>query len=353
LIKSFHDKPWWVVKDPRICRLLPLWHELLNELEVNPHFILIVRDPRACVNSLVKRDEMPPVHARLLWTVYNADMIHNTEGYPHTMVQYEQFIADPINVLEKIAFDVAIPLRMENPVALRRISDFIDPTLNHTPALLGLTHKDESNIAGIHSAQSIATDQMRSEATINLLLEYIGNQERREHSHRRQVERSILVSQQVGECILFEVLFPDNGSYSQAFSYHLLLADGEWQQITIPVPSKATLHSHRLRVDPIQTKGVAWISELRICSQRNQESLWEWIPGVNDNDLMIAGDALRLEGETNLCILSTGNDPQIYLPTIENAFNAPLEFHVRIRVEKSLQKCTSFSAHKGISWQMQ
>src|SRR5262249_27763677 len=47
----------FVVKDPRLCRLLPLWFNVFQEIDVVPHVVIPVRNPIEVVQSLLRRDQ--------------------------------------------------------------------------------------------------------------------------------------------------------------------------------------------------------------------------------------------------------------------------------------------------------
>ncbi|MEM6794456.1 MAG: hypothetical protein AAF725_10780, partial [Acidobacteriota bacterium] len=57
----------WVLKDPRMCRLLPLWRPLLEAERVDLHVLLIIRSPLAVAASLQKRDGFSTEKSLLLW----------------------------------------------------------------------------------------------------------------------------------------------------------------------------------------------------------------------------------------------------------------------------------------------
>ena len=56
LERDFCDSQFWGVKDPRLCRLLPLWHTIFEQFNSEPHYVIIVRNPLEVVASLQKRD---------------------------------------------------------------------------------------------------------------------------------------------------------------------------------------------------------------------------------------------------------------------------------------------------------
>lgn len=56
-----------LIKDPRQCRLLPLWTALFEQRPFQVAVVLAVRQPEAVAASLVSRDHLPLDRALLLW----------------------------------------------------------------------------------------------------------------------------------------------------------------------------------------------------------------------------------------------------------------------------------------------
>ena len=62
-----------LVKDPRICRFLPLWAAVCGRLNIDVHAILAVRNPLEVVASLERRNKFPAIKSALLWSRYFID----------------------------------------------------------------------------------------------------------------------------------------------------------------------------------------------------------------------------------------------------------------------------------------
>jgi len=58
LEKDFARSQLFVVKDPRIARLLPLWLELLDELAIEPVVVIPLRNPLEVAASLARRNQL-------------------------------------------------------------------------------------------------------------------------------------------------------------------------------------------------------------------------------------------------------------------------------------------------------
>jgi hypothetical protein len=88
------------VKDPRLALLIPLWRSaLLDRIAC----VVVLRDPREVVWSLVVRNGLTPVHAAALWFVYNAHIAEESAGLPKFIVHYETLVSNPESVMGALA----------------------------------------------------------------------------------------------------------------------------------------------------------------------------------------------------------------------------------------------------------
>lgn len=332
LCNNFSDTPWWALKDPRICRFVPLWLELLEELEVKPHFLLVFRRWDACANSLVKRDSIDRTQAHLLWWAYNRDMLRYTAGAKRSLINYESFLEHPILKLTAAARELSLPLKLDDPKVALRLQAFVDPSLNHTiaPADDNSQWGESASLTPLFEGEGLSTE------VSNLLIEYVGKLEQRDQAHQRRVEKAILASRHLAGSTFLEVFFPRNGIYTPESCSSYLVSSGEWRHISIPVPQPVSLRKERLRIDPVQTKGMIWIAAIRLINSVSQEICWEWTPDRSGDLISISGTALKLSDPTNLLVLSTGDDPQLYLPAIDGLPDTPLEMQIWIKIDTSL-----------------
>jgi hypothetical protein len=56
LERDFAGSPLWALKDPRLCRLIPMWQGVFDALECEPMYIVMLRNPEEVWRSLVARD---------------------------------------------------------------------------------------------------------------------------------------------------------------------------------------------------------------------------------------------------------------------------------------------------------
>jgi hypothetical protein len=67
LADEFGSSRLFVLKDPRICRMLPFWLGVFDAANIMPAIILLVRNPLEVAASLEKRDDLDPSLGQLLW----------------------------------------------------------------------------------------------------------------------------------------------------------------------------------------------------------------------------------------------------------------------------------------------
>lgn len=94
LDEDFSQSRLFVLKDPRICRLLPFWLAVLHDFATEPRCILTLRHPSAVAASLEKRDGLDPRRTELLWLRYSLEAEHGSRGLRQAFVAYDELLAD-------------------------------------------------------------------------------------------------------------------------------------------------------------------------------------------------------------------------------------------------------------------
>lgn len=129
--RDFADKPLWVVKDPRISRLLPLWLRILPTIDIQPAVVIAVRRPDEVAKSLSLRNSLTPSTSHLLWIRYNIDALQAANGYPHSIVTYDQFLDDWQTTTDTIARDLDLSWSPLTAEFREQIDAFVKPRLRH------------------------------------------------------------------------------------------------------------------------------------------------------------------------------------------------------------------------------
>jgi glycosyltransferase involved in cell wall biosynthesis len=131
-----------------------------------------------------------------------------------------------------------------------------------------------------------------------------------------------------------QVFWPEGGAYSEVNSRSRYCPRSEWNELRFPLPALDT--ATPLRFDPCDCTGVVKISALKIVSQTDGHCLWTCALDKREETVTLAGTALWLSDGPSVSILSTGNDPQMYLKGLPPLPDLPLELRVWIKLERSL-----------------
>ena len=103
LHRDLGDAPVFVIKDPRLCRLMPLWHSVLTLFGVKPMAVLPVRNPLETAMSLRLRNGIGREQALALWLVHMVLAERGTRGWQRVFTDYGRFVAQPVEEAKRIA----------------------------------------------------------------------------------------------------------------------------------------------------------------------------------------------------------------------------------------------------------
>ena len=134
LEQEFGHAPLFLLKDPRICRILPAWVHGLAAADVAVGIVIPVRNPIEVAQSLETRNKLTRLHALLIWLRHVLDAEHDSRGQRRVFVRYADLLADWRSEAARIAqaLDIQWP-RMSGRVEAE-IDDYLDGTLKHHTA---------------------------------------------------------------------------------------------------------------------------------------------------------------------------------------------------------------------------
>src|ERR1044071_2908508 len=98
IAQSLSGRESFVLKDPRIALILPLWIEALGK----PICVIAWRDPLAVAQSLMHRDKRPILLWLALWEHYNRVLLRETAELPRVLLSYEELLAKPQRVTSEL-----------------------------------------------------------------------------------------------------------------------------------------------------------------------------------------------------------------------------------------------------------
>ena len=128
--RDFAHSSLFGMKDPRMCRLMPLWFPIFRTLRVEPHFVLVVRHPWEVAESLAKRDGIEHPKSYLLWLEHVVQAESATRSHERAFVCYEEMVDDPVAILGELRKQLGVNLRAPSRVRTS-LRNFLDPSLRH------------------------------------------------------------------------------------------------------------------------------------------------------------------------------------------------------------------------------
>jgi len=128
---EFATAKLWAVKDPRMCRLAPLWLRALADCGVQPGILFVVRHPLEVAASLYVRNGWSRARSLLLWTHHVIEAERATRGCPRVMVTYDQILADWRGTVSRAARVLGVTWFRSFEEARAEVEAFLDVSQRH------------------------------------------------------------------------------------------------------------------------------------------------------------------------------------------------------------------------------
>ncbi|MGH8042123.1 MAG: glycosyltransferase [Rudaea sp.] len=131
LQQEFAKQRLWLVKDPRLSLLAPLWIDALQDRPTRLVFVIVVRHPDEVAASLAARDGFSGAHSRALWLQHMVECTRSTRDQPRVFVEYDRLMMDWRNELSRIHDTLELDFPNWNAEIEKQIAQFIAPELRH------------------------------------------------------------------------------------------------------------------------------------------------------------------------------------------------------------------------------
>ncbi|BBD78878.1 glycosyltransferase [Aerosticca soli] len=128
---EFSQSRLWVVKDPRICRLLPLWKRIFEQLDVRMHCVLALRHPDEVARSLKSRNDHALARSRLAWLEHTAESVLGSRGFPRAVVSYDQLMTDWEAAMRRVSAELELPWPVQLEDVRPQVNEFLSPGERH------------------------------------------------------------------------------------------------------------------------------------------------------------------------------------------------------------------------------
>lgn len=144
LQRDFADSTMFTIKDPRVCRLVPFWLELLNRFDAAPYAVIPVRNPLEVARSLKARDGFHHARSTLIWLRHVLEAERDSRSLPRSFVTFDALLEDWRECVRKIFQDLELPLPEISHRFDAEIESFLSPRRrSHSRSLAELEQRHD------------------------------------------------------------------------------------------------------------------------------------------------------------------------------------------------------------------
>ena len=118
-------------KDPRAVRLMPVWHQIFNDLKLAPKIVLCLRNPAQVARSLHARDGLDLETGEYRWLTHMVDFFRYSGDFDICTVEYERWFTDPFGNFEQLKKFLDVPWQQSECDLGLVLSGIVDPALRH------------------------------------------------------------------------------------------------------------------------------------------------------------------------------------------------------------------------------
>jgi hypothetical protein len=396
--REFAKSTLWAISDPRLCKFLPLWLDIFSKKGLSPGIVLMVRHPYEVAASLQNKNGIDLLKGHLLWLASNRQALAELRQHNHAIVTYDRLLADPVSCLETIAHELNLDFPISLAGAYQDIISYIRPELKHehnSQAVSGQKGKNafahyawfydqfrmhqsrliasrtedqsasEPSPAAKTSVQNLAVfplvskpaktqrtsvDTSHAAEMFDNLLSLIRSYEQAELDTEIRRQRLLLEADHQEPLLYARICLPVSPDHGDVYPYEnakkILLAPEEWQKISVDINDPDPLRQNRIRLDPLNSRGIIRIQSLAIVNAATDEQIWS-VPGSAGFDqCAIEGQALVLDRRQGLVMCATGKAPRLFLPLLPDLPDAPLRFEAWVKAGRNLDQITDLWAEK-------
>lgn len=131
LRSDFNGLDPFVLKDPRICRLLPLWHQVLEAEGYQVKIVHIHRNPLEAAYSLQQRDHIDLEMAQMIWLRHVLDAEFHSRQFPRYFTSFTRLLDNWQNVVSGVEQTLKLRLPNRDASTTKDLDNFLTPSLKH------------------------------------------------------------------------------------------------------------------------------------------------------------------------------------------------------------------------------
>ncbi|MBS0641231.1 MAG: hypothetical protein JSS43_15260 [Proteobacteria bacterium] len=127
---EFGDQGSFVLKDPRLCVMLPLWRPMLQAV-ASEHVLIVIRHPAEVCRSIASRNNLPEAETAPLWLHHMLKAERLTRDLPRAFLSYDALLNDWQATITPAAEAARIVWPEPAERAAEAIRSFVAPMVRH------------------------------------------------------------------------------------------------------------------------------------------------------------------------------------------------------------------------------
>ena len=144
---EFGGSRLFALKDPRVCRLMEFWIEIVGACGVRPLVVSPIRNPFDVASSLHVRNDIDPGIGQLIWLRHVLDAEAASRDLKRAFLRYEKLLKEAHALVGRLEDDLEIALpKASSPYAEMDIDEFLSPVLRHHSSD-DVSHRSHPNLS--------------------------------------------------------------------------------------------------------------------------------------------------------------------------------------------------------------
>ena len=300
------------LKDPRLCRTLPLWEKIFVEMGIRVGYLMPFRNPFEIAASLQGRDNLAIDYGLMLWGSYETDALRHTEGKPRLFVGFHQLLENSGRELARMSEFFETVWNPETQSTIEYEKKFLDSDLRHHQG------NKRNDIEPVElQALAVALDAVCQKSD-KQSLEDVENAGRGALMRMMQISnlieknnRILFISSNSVEFFYSED--PGNFSEERKISEILDRTSDTTEVINVSLSGEVGLAPY-WRLDPGSRPGKIHLVGIKFLGPKGHVV---WDLQDHREQVLVQGTALMLSlPPVGVEVVSTGNDPNIILPAL-------------------------------------
>lgn len=346
--KHFSCAPLWAWKDPRTSLLIPLWLDILKELNIEVCFLIATRNPLDVAASLGRRNGFSKTKSLALWQLYNLSSFYWTENYQRMTLDYDDFLANAETCLHAVAEHFNVPWPQNDAELISQLKMFLRPDLRH----------------GHSGREAVFADCDVSEPVVSAYQLFVSAQDSPTPLASADLTQSVrklfddycnysnmfvpgIGGEETAGTEELQVFWSDGDSYSDIESSRVgIVADGEFHTYILPLSETPG----KIRLDPVNFPAYVEIRYIELLGKGTDGtgvSLYRWGEEETRHTLASAANVVDLSTAGVLRFVATTDDPQLFLGSLpslgsDQAVNE-LSLHVMMLVDRHIGPALSMT----------